>query len=125
LRGWLTPGALAGETLLPTTEGTPQGGVVSPLLANVALHGLAEAVAHLGTGPGHRAGRRGQPPRVIRYADDFVVLHPELAVIQAAQEAINTWLAGVGLRLNPSKTRVTHTLTAHEGHVGFDFLSFT
>jgi len=62
---------------------------------------------------------------VIRYADDFVVFHPTLEGIEAAKDKIATWLAGMGLELKPSKTRITHTLRCHDGNVGFDFLGFT
>jgi RNA-directed DNA polymerase len=54
-----------------------------------------------------------------------VVLHPDLAGVQAARVALEAWLAGMGLELKPSKTRITHTLNAHEGQVGFDFLGCT
>ena len=64
-------------------------------------------------------------PRVIRYADDFVILHRYLDVIEKAKELAETWLQTMGLELKPSKTRLTHTLHPHEGNVGFNFLGFT
>ena len=64
-------------------------------------------------------------PQLIRYADDLVVLHPDLAGVQAAHAALEAWLAGMGLELKPSKTRITHTLDPYEGSVGFDFLGCT
>ena len=103
-------------------EGTPQGGVISPLLANIALHGLEsmlrESLSQL------PQGQREAKPIVVRYADDFVVMHPDLAVIERAQQTANEWLAGMGLELNPSKTRTTHTLNWHNEKCGFDFLGF-
>jgi RNA-directed DNA polymerase len=63
---------------------------------------------------------------VIRYADDFVVLHKDKAVIQRCREIISDWLAGIGLELKPEKTRLTHTLypeLSEDGKAGFDFLS--
>jgi RNA-directed DNA polymerase len=63
-------------------------------------------------------------PALIRYADDLVVLHPDLAVVQSAQSALADWLAAFGLTLKPAKTRITHTLHAYEGNLGFDFLGF-
>jgi RNA-directed DNA polymerase len=64
-------------------------------------------------------------PIVIRYADDFVVLHPNKEELQKAATLVTAWLKNMGLWLSPNKTRVTHTLTPHEGNVGFDFLGFT
>ena len=63
-------------------------------------------------------------PALIRYADDLVVLHPDLTVVQAAQAALADWLATFGLTLKPAKTRITHTLHAYDGNRGFDFLGF-
>jgi RNA-directed DNA polymerase len=118
IKGWLQAGVLHKGVLSPTSSGVPQGGTISPLLMNVALHGMEQVVAAAyGHGP-HR-------PHLIRYADDLVVLHPELAGVQAAQAALEHWLAGIGLELKPSKTRITHTLHVHEGQVGFDFLGCT
>lgn len=100
------------------------GSVLSPVLANVALHGLETAIRV--AFPHRRPGTRVPwKPVVIRYADDFVVLHDDLAVIERAQQLAGGWLAGMGLELKPSKTRITHTLHAHAGAVGFDFLGFT
>jgi RNA-directed DNA polymerase len=64
-------------------------------------------------------------PTVIRYADDFVILHPDLAVIDHCQQLLKTWLANLGLELKTSKTRISHTLYPHQGQVGFDFLGCT
>ena len=61
-------------------------------------------------------------PQVVRYADDFVILHHDLAVIERCQQIATEWLAGLGLELKPSKTRITHTLREHAGNLGFDFL---
>jgi RNA-directed DNA polymerase len=123
IRRWLQAGVMDGSNLFPTTAGTPQGGVISPLLANVALHGLETMVQ--ATAPRHKVnGRFLSPPHVIRYADDFVVLHPERAVIEACQHHITTWLRDLGLELKPSKTRLAHTLQPTDGSVGFDFLGF-
>jgi RNA-directed DNA polymerase len=116
IRAWLQAGVLDGDTLFPTTEGVPQGGVLSPLLANVALHGLETAIV--------AAFPKRQPPTVVRYADDLVALHPDLRVIERVQQIAATWLAGMGLELKPSKTRITHTLHQYNGPVGFDFLGF-
>ena len=122
VKAWLQAGVMEGDTLFPTDEGTPQGGVISPLLANVALHGLETHIrdAFRECFQGHRNWK----PIVVRYADDFVVLHEDLAVIEEVQQLTNAWLAGMGLELKPSKTRLTHTLRDHNGNAGFDFLGF-
>ncbi len=62
---------------------------------------------------------------LIRYADDFVILHERLEIVQACQQAIVAWLAELGLALHDTKTRYTHTLQEYQGNVGFDFLGFT
>jgi RNA-directed DNA polymerase len=118
IKGWLRAGVMDGIDLTPTKQGTPQGGVISPLLANIALHGLEQA-----TSQGYR--RMDEQPILIRYADDFVVLHSDLNKLEWAAASITTQLADMGLALSPTKTRVTHTLTPYQGSVGFDFLGFT
>ena len=71
-----------------------------------------------------KAFKSAQRPMLVRYADDLVALHKDLAVVQASQEFLSKWLSGMGLKLKPSKTRITHTLFPHEGQVGFDFLGY-
>jgi RNA-directed DNA polymerase len=62
---------------------------------------------------------------LIRYADDFVILHENLSVVERCQEIIAEWLKSMGLELKPSKTRLAHTINEHEGQKpGFDFLGF-
>ncbi len=99
-----------GATLYPTSEGIAQGGPLSPLLANVALHGMASTL--------NNAFKGNQRPMLVQYADDLVVLHPDLTVIQASQQILSEWLSGMGLELKTSKTRITHTLEAIDGNVG-------
>jgi len=102
------------------------GGVISPLLANIALHGLETAVQE--AFPERRYDLPGRPqwrPLVVRYADDFVVLHQDRAVIERVREIVAAWLSRMGLELKPSKTRISHTLEPHHGLVGFDFLGFS
>lgn len=103
----------------PTDAGTPQGGVVSPLLANIALHGMEET---LGIRWRFRADRetfeRIGKRSVIRYADDFVVFcETEEDAIDAKQTLIE-WLAKRGLQLSEEKTRIVNL------NDGFDFLGF-
>jgi RNA-directed DNA polymerase len=126
IKGWLKAGVLDGDTLFPTEEGTPQGGVISPLLANIALHGLEEFIRS--SFPRHRtvAGKGSVPwqPHVVRYADDFVVLHQDREVIRQCHQLAQGWLKGLGLELKPSKTRLTHTLLVQGERCGFNFLGF-
>ena len=114
IKAWLKAGVMEDGVLHPTEEGTPQGGVASPLLANIALHGLERDIAKAFT-------HREEKPSLIRYADDFVVLHPTRAGVEKAWRVVERWLSDMGLALKPSKTRIAHTL---EGEAGFDFLGF-
>ena len=115
-----------------TDMGTPQGGTISPLLANIALHGMEEMLKqYIETIPLRSGGRviskqqRRLTLGVIRYADDLVVIHPELEVVKNCQRILSNWLAEMGLELKPSKTKIVHTLEEHnEGKPGFDFLGF-
>ena len=117
IRAWLRSGIMEGETVYPTERGVAQGGPLSPLLANVALHGMATML--------HNAFTGRPRPMLVQYADDLVVLHPNLSVIQRCQELLNEWLGDLGLELKPSKTRITHTLDPFEGNVGFEFLGYS
>lgn len=122
IRGWLKAGVMDGGNLFSTPEGTPQGGVMSPLLANVALHGLETYI--LSQFP-ERKGGQNWKPQLVRYADDFVVLHPALEVVKESQALISQWLTTLGLELKPSKTKIVHTLNpVGEQKPGFDFLGF-
>lgn len=132
IKAWLKSGVLDGKDLFPTNEGTPQGGVISPLLANIALHGMEERLKQYAesqrwyteNGVHLSKSLRRQAISLIRYADDFVILHHELEVIEECQEIIKEWLAEMGLELKPSKTKISQTLNLHNGNVGFDFLGF-
>ena len=127
IKAWLKAGVMDKGELFPTLEGTPQGGVCSPLLANIALHGLEGLIKK--SFP-HREGYRGgkywsiPTPNIIRYADDFVVLHKDIEVIKQCKSLIETWLKDIGLELKPEKTRLSHSLEEYEGNTGFDFLGF-
>jgi RNA-directed DNA polymerase len=115
IRDWLKAGIMEdGKQLFPEA-GTPQGGVLSPLLANIALHGFETFVSR---------NRRKHRVVVIRYADDFVILCDDLDTLKQAIACADEWLAQMGLRIKAAKTHITHTLNPHQGHVGFDFLGF-
>jgi RNA-directed DNA polymerase len=118
IQGWLKAGVMDKGVFDETRSGTPQGGVISPLLANIALHGMETALLEAFPTKRNRV-------QFVRYADDFVVFNATLAGIEKAKAVLETWLQGVGLELKPSKTRIAHTLEAHQGSAGFDFLGWT
>jgi RNA-directed DNA polymerase len=125
VRAWLQAGVMDGKQLFPTSEGTPQGGVISPLLANIALHGMEQWIKQAFPVKWKGKKRIQEPPSIIRYADDFVILHEDITVVQRCREIISEWLKDMGLELKPSKTRLVHTLIQVDGQSpGFDFLGF-
>jgi RNA-directed DNA polymerase len=107
LRGWLRAGVLVDGNRVETVTGTPQGGVISPLLANIFLHAFDRAWAESGTGD------------LVRYADDFVVLASSRSQAEEALRRATAIMADLGLELHPDKTRV---VDLREGKEGFDFL---
>jgi RNA-directed DNA polymerase len=115
LQAWLKAGVIEAGRFFASETGTPQGGVISPLLANIALHGLE---SHL---------KRLYPTAtIVRYADDFVILCANEQILVQVREEVERWLSTIGLRLKPSKTRTTHTFHDYNGETkGFDFLGFT
>ena len=130
IKEWLKAGVVDQEIFKPIHEGTPQGGVISPLLANIALHGMEEVARRAGGPefPRINGKRFHQKTMCIRYADDFVIFHRTWEGIQRCKEAIQEWLKGMGLELKEAKTRFAHTLETKEecnGNVGFDFLGCT
>ena len=133
IKAWLKSGVIDSGVFTATSEGTPQGGVISPLLANIALHGMEERIKQefpymsqtMKETWFHKKGTKFRSPNVIRYADDFVILHENKAVVQRCREIISEWLADIGLQLKPEKTRLSHTLNpefSDDGKAGFDFL---
>jgi RNA-directed DNA polymerase len=117
IKQWLKAGYVEHKRWHPTEAGTPQGGVISPLLANIALHGMEEAlnIRYRHTKDGERnEGSRA----LVRYADDFVVLCESREEAEQVLEILKEWLTIRGLSLSEEKTRIVH-LTE-----GFDFLSF-
>jgi len=107
LRQWLRAGVLDNGVVSETVTGTPQGGVISPLLANIFLHAFDRAWAEHGIG------------ELVRYADDFVVLCSSRSQAEQAQRRATVILGELGLELHPDKTRV---VDLREGREGFDFL---
>jgi RNA-directed DNA polymerase len=120
ISGWLKAGVFeAGKGFAPTEEGTPQGGVISPCLLNVALHGLEEAAGVRYRTSGTHAGEASPgSPVAVRYADDMVVLcHSQEQAVQVKAQ-LAEWLAPRGLAFNEDKTRIVCLSE------GFDFLGF-
>lgn len=117
IRSWLKAGVMEAEVFNPTEEGTPQGGVISPLLANIALHGMETTISEAFT-------YQERKPALVRYADDFVVLHHTREGVEKARAILEQWLKDIGLELKPSKTRITHSLGTTQEEGGFDFLGF-
>jgi RNA-directed DNA polymerase len=109
LRQWLAAGVMEDGQRTPTRAGTPQGGVISPLLSNIYLHVLdrvwEDRCAHLGT--------------LVRYADDFVVMCATKAQVEEARRRVGWVLTRLGLELHPEKTRIVDLSCGREG---FDFL---
>jgi RNA-directed DNA polymerase len=120
IRGWLKAGVMEKGRWASTEEGTPQGGVISPLLLNIALHGMEEAagVRYQRKGQGREPSAKPGTPILIRYADDFVVLTYSKEEAEQAKRNLAAWLEPRGLRFNEEKTRIVHL------DKGFDFLGF-
>ena len=119
LRTWLNAGVLEEDTVHATEAGTPQGGIISPVLANMALDGLETALEAIGV----RRDRRGRivtnPHKVnlIRYADDFIITGASRTILEkTVQPLVEAFLKERGLTLSGEKTRITHI------DEGFDFL---
>jgi len=107
LRLWLQAGVMVEGVVERTVAGTPQGGVISPLLANIFLHVLDTKLSRRNVG------------ELVRYADDGVVLCRSAAQAEHALAAVGEILTGLGLRLHPEKTKV---VDLREGREGLDFL---
>jgi len=87
-----------------TEAGTPQGGVISPLLANIALHGLEEAVMEI-----IPTKKQKTELTVVRYADDFVILHKDREIINQARKVVEQWLTTKATRQTRRKMRTMWT----------------
>jgi RNA-directed DNA polymerase len=120
IRDWLKAGVLEpGKGFAPTGEGTPQGGVISPLLMNVALHGLEEAAGVRYQTAGVHAGEtKPGSPILVRYADDLVVLCNSQEQAEQIKAQLAGWLTPRGLAFNEGKTKIVPLSQ------GFDFLGY-
>lgn len=107
IKEWMKAGYVYGGVHNPTETGTPQGGIVSPLLSNIGLHGLEQAV-------------KSWCPKlgIIRYADDFIITGKTREQIEEIVPRVKQWLLERGLELSEEKTRIANIAE------GFDFLGF-
>jgi RNA-directed DNA polymerase len=118
LRKWLKAGFLEKHVLFATTEGTPQGGIVSPALANRALDGLQRLLERRFSDTRRR--RAGSKVHLVRYADDFIITGTSRVLLHGeVQPLVEHFLRKRGLELSHEKTRITHIKD------GFDFLGQT
>jgi RNA-directed DNA polymerase len=112
IKQWLKAGYVDKGVFHQTEAGTPQGGVISPLLANIALHGMEEALGVIHDKRGQIISNRA----LVRYADDFCVFCESREDAEAVQEILTEWLSKRGLALSPEKTKIVHLSE------GFNFL---
>jgi RNA-directed DNA polymerase len=119
VRAWLKAGVIESGEFTVTEEGTPQGGVISPVLLNVALHGMEQAA-----GVRYRPSARNDAetvtgcPVLVRYADDYVAMCHSREQAEQVRADLTAWLEPRGLRFNEDKTRIVHV------EDGFSFLGF-
>ncbi|NEQ11602.1 MAG: group II intron reverse transcriptase/maturase [Moorea sp. SIO4E2] len=115
VKQWLKAGYLDKEKFHDTNSGTPQGGIISPLLANIGLHGLEQFLSQFKKVKGrYKSNKYG----FVRYADDFIVTATCQEDIEEIQPKIEQWLSQRGLKLNREKTRIVQI------GAGFNFLGF-
>ncbi|NGY76014.1 group II intron reverse transcriptase/maturase (plasmid) [Bacillus megaterium] len=123
IKRWLKMGYIEQDMLHKTTEGTPQGSIVSPLLANIALCGMEEEIGIFYRKTHKSNGRYKIDPKCkigrILYADDFVIVTETKEQAESMYQKLNPYLQKRGIKLSEDKTRVTHIES------GFDFLGFS
>jgi RNA-directed DNA polymerase len=120
LQQWLNAGYVENKQLFPTEKGTPQGGIISPTLANMTLDGLESAIDKafgITIRPDGCRKNNSHKIHLIRYADDFVVTATNKEILEnKVKPIIEDFLTQRGLQLSPEKTKITHITQ------GFDFL---
>jgi len=119
IEGWLRAGVMDQGRFAPTERGSPQGGVISPVLMNVALHGMEQAagVRYIPTGSNAGTAKPGSPV-LVRYADDLMALCHTWEQAEQVKARLAAWLAPRGLVFNEDKTHIVHL------DDGVDFLGF-
>lgn len=130
IRAWLKADIMEGyannpKEITTSSRGTPQGGIISRLLANIALHGMENHLKNFVTSlPTPRRGaNRGKIAKqktltIVRYADDFVLIHENLEILNACIMETKKWVNGIGLEINEEKSAI------RDGRTGFNFLGF-
>ncbi len=114
IKGWLKAGFIDKGVYNPTETGTPQGGVCSPLLANIGLHGLQQKITEWGGTTRNKAPVFG----FIRYCDDFIITARDKGSLEQVLTQIHAWLSKRGLEISSEKTRIRHISD------GFNFLGY-
>lgn len=114
IKQWLKAGYMEEGLWHPTNAGTPQGSIVSPLLANIALHGMEFALGVKYNKEGELRSKRA----LVKYADDFVVFCESFEDAENAIKSLTEWMKQRGLTLSDEKTKIVHLSE------GFDFLGF-
>jgi RNA-directed DNA polymerase len=121
LKAWLKAGILEGEKF----TFPEMGGIISPLLINIALHGLREHIDNYINSLGGHCPKNQQALTYVRYADDLVLMYPEKEILEGAVKVVQQFLKPIGLELHPTKTRIIHTREPYEEHpAGFTYLGF-
>lgn len=119
---WLKSGILDGKNYVYPEMKTPQGSIISPLLANIALHGIQEKCDEYLK---RSNSKRLDALSFVRYADDFILMHPDKEILFRLKEVVQEFLKPVGLELHPTKTRLVHSKNQYENiFPGFTFLGF-
>jgi RNA-directed DNA polymerase len=117
LQKWLKAGFMEGTILNPTDDGTPQGGIISPTLANMALDGLEALLKKAFRGTSRSGVWRNPKVRLVRYADDFIISGDSKELLESeVRPLVESFLRSRGLELSEEKTKITHI------DQGFDFL---
>jgi RNA-directed DNA polymerase len=123
LKQWLKSGFIKDDTLFPTESGTPQGGIISPILANMVLDGIEAIVKshnkrYTKTKNKKVIYYKNNRFNFVRYADDWVVIGENPKLLRQLQKDVELFLSSRGLELSKEKTHITHIRD------GFDFLGF-
>ena len=135
IKAWLKSGNIFEGKFTKSEQGTPQGGVISPLLSNIMLNSLQKKIEDWAeTQKLLRSNgmlikslkERRKAIHYVRYADDLIIMHRELIVVESCKKIMEEFLSERGLELNSLKTKILHTRKAYNGNkAGFEYLGFT